>query len=132
MFGRGTIGQWAVLACTAALPVLGTGCSESPVEVELRSEELAGNDVVIPIDGLVYRYLLSTANADSLLRLMRRDGVPVAEALLPLEDLCADPIGPRFTVVLSREFEDITAYHFEPGSGIRACTTRVRRYAWSD
>jgi hypothetical protein len=120
-----------VLACTAALPALGTGCSESPVEVELTSEELAGNDVVIPIDGPVYRYLLSTVNADSLLRLMRRDGVPVTEALLPLEDLCADPLGPRFTVLLSREFEEITTFHFERGSGIRACTTRVRRYVWT-
>ena len=127
----GRLARAAVLACTAALP-FAAGCASSPTEIELRSEELAGNDVVLPAGDLVYRYLLSTVNADSLLRLMRADGVPVREALEPLEDLCDDPIGPRFTVVLSRAFPEITAYHFEPGSGIRACTVRVRRYSWSD
>jgi hypothetical protein len=100
----------AVLAWAAALPALTASCRESPVEVELRSQELAGNDVVLPSGDLVYRYLLATANADSLLRLMRRDGVPVREALQPLEDLCADPIGPRFTVVLCRIYQEIASF----------------------
>ena len=46
----------------------------------------------------------------------------------PLEDLCEDPIGPRFTVVLAAPDPEIAKYEFEPGSGIRACTRLVRRY----
>jgi len=122
--------HWALLAGIALLGGgLGAGCG-SPTEVQLRAEELAGSDIVPPAGDLVYRYLLATVDADSLLRHMRRDGVPVAEAWLPLEDLCEDPIGPRFTVRLSRTFEEVKAFHFEPGSGIRACTVRVRHYSW--
>lgn len=123
----------ARLACGAALALaLQAGCEADPAAPELRTSELAGSEVVLPADSLVFKYLLATVDADSLLRLMRADGVPVREAWLPLEDLCMDPLGPRFTVALSRAFEEITAYHFERGSGIRACTVRVRRYTWAD
>ena len=132
MRGRARSLRAAALTAAAALPLLAGGCAGTPVEVELQSEELAGDDVVLPTGDRVYRYLLASVNADSLLRLMRRDGVPVREAYLPLEDLCEDPTGPRFTVVLARAFDEITSFHFEPGSGIRACTVRVRRYSWSD
>lgn len=118
-----------LVAGMAALALAaGAGCRADPTEPELQSSVQSGSDVVLPAGDLVYRYLLSSVNADSLLHLMRADGVPVREAWQPLEDLCADPIGPRFTVALSRPFEEITAYHFEPGSGIRACTTKVRHY----
>jgi hypothetical protein len=117
-------------AAVLVLAAAAAGCRADPTEPELQSTVQTGSDVVLPAGDLVYRYLLSSVNADSLLHLMRADGVPVREAWQPLEDLCADPIGPRFTVALSRPFEEITAYHFEPGTGIRACTTKVRHYTW--
>jgi len=131
---RGRMLRAAVPAFLAALPLaLAAGCEATgPDDAHLVTSELAGSDVVLEPGDLVYRYLLATVNADSLLRRMRADGVPVSEAFQPLEDLCEDPHGPRFTVVLYRIYEEVASFHFEPGSGIRACTVRVRRYTWSD
>lgn len=103
----------------------------------------AGDDlrVFAPIDvaadqlpavdpGRVWRYRAATVDADSLIAVLRRSALPVAEIWVPLIDLCEDPIGPRITVVLSRADDGPARYDFEPGNGIRACTRRVRRYRW--
>ncbi|MGD8276548.1 MAG: hypothetical protein PVH00_00920 [Gemmatimonadota bacterium] len=75
-----------------------------------------------------WKYVLADVNADSLVRVLLTAPLVVEEAWEPLEDLCDDPIGPRFTVVLAAPDPDIAEYDFEPGNGIRACTRLVRRY----
>lgn len=127
----GRIRPAVALALGLAL-ALAAGCDPAgPDDAEPAVTLVAASELpATPAAGLVYRYRFASANADSLLRRLRAAGVPLREAWQPIEDLCMDPLGPRFTVLLSRPFPRIAALDFEPGSGIRACTVRVRRYHW--
>lgn len=91
------------------------------------TDEVAGLEVATDA-AATYRYRPAAADADSLLVALWRAGVRVAEAWQPLEDLCADPVGPRFTIRLEAADPRVLALDFETGSGIRPCTVRVRRY----
>ena len=74
----------------------------------------------------MYRYRYARVNADSMLAVLARARIRVAEAWLANEDLCMDPI---FTVLVtngSKERRRRTTSG--PARAIRARTTRVRRY----
>jgi hypothetical protein len=94
----------------------------------VQTSDVSSARLHVPNPELTYRYRFATVNADSLLRVLARANVPVSEAWLPLEDLCMDPVGPRFTVILARHYAGMDVFDFDPGNGIRACTTRIRRY----
>jgi hypothetical protein len=75
-----------------------------------------------------YEYRFPQADPDSLLLVLWNAGLPVTQAWLPLDNLCADPRGPVFTVELAGPDAAITAFDFSLGTGRLACATRLRRY----
>ena len=117
------------MAAAIALAVA-TGCRSATAggETGFQVSEVSASQLPPTNAELTYKYRFATVKADSVLRVLVRASVPVSEASLPLEDVCMDPVGPRFTVVLSRPYAGMDVFDFEPGTGIRACTTRVRRY----
>jgi hypothetical protein len=111
------------------LAVLAAACESSagPVD-EFTASDVPGADLPAADLSRTWKYTQAEANADSLVRVLLAARVGLEEAWQPLEDLCEDPIGPRFTVLLGAPDPTIAKYGFEPGNGIRACTVLVRRY----
>ncbi|MBI4540913.1 MAG: hypothetical protein HY704_15525 [Gemmatimonadetes bacterium] len=114
----------ALLCCV----ITGTGCVQGtePEPISYATIEVSSGALPAVDPDRVYKYRFASVNADSVLRVLWHAGAPLVEAWLPLEDLCADPVGPRFTVILSRPEPDVERFDFVPGSGIRACTIKVR------
>jgi hypothetical protein len=118
------------------IAVLGIGLAAcgpvtEPLAYQYQTEEIDANAVPPYSPEKIYRYQFSTVNPDSILRALLNDRLPVDEAWLPIEDLCAaagDPAGPRFTVILETPTSRMSDYDFEEGNGIRECTTRIRRF----
>lgn len=123
-------GLAVVVAACFAIPSCDS--PSAPAGTVLVVTELTGDQLPTPDPSRTWKYRFATVDADSLTRALLRGGIPLAEAWEPLEDLCDDPIGPRYTVLLSRPDARMKGYEHEPGSGIRACTRRVRRYVPRD
>jgi hypothetical protein len=112
-----------------AVLLAGAACSApTDSDDDLQTMDVATRDLPAADLSRTWRYRPAIANADSVLRAVRRAGIPLEEGWQPLEDLCMDPVGPRLTVVLRMPDDRIRMHDFESGSGIRACTVRVRRY----
>lgn len=110
-----------------------SACSDAarPVDLRYTTEDVTAAELPDFEPARLFRYTRAYTRADSLLRVLTAGGMSIAEAWEPIEDLClgaGDPIGPRFTVVLKGAAGLIATFGFEPGNGIRPCTTRVRRY----
>ena len=118
------------LAALLALFLAPAACDSpaAPPGSVLLVTDLPADQLPAPDPARTWKYRFSTVDADSVTRALLRAGLPLLEAWEPLEDLCADPIGPRFTVVLAAPDARMERYDFEKGSGIRACTRLVRRY----
>jgi len=118
-----------ILLLPACLALLPAACADGTAPIyDFTVTDVLGTDLS-PVDlSRTYKYLHADANADSLVRVLLAARLGLEEAWQPLEDLCEDPTGPRFTVVLAAPDPEIAKYEFEPGSGIRACTRLVRRY----
>jgi len=120
-------------AFTAVLGAIMGGCGPvaEPIAFEYQTEEIDAANAPPYSPEKIYRYAFASVNADSILRVLLNDRLPVDEAWLPIEDLCAaagDPLGARFTVILETPTSRMSEYDFEEGNGIRACTTRIRRF----
>lgn len=76
----------------------------------------------------MFHYKYAEVNPDSVLMELWLAGIPVVQGWLPLDNLCMDPIGPRFTVELAKPFDAILKFDFANGSGRLKCATKVRRY----
>ncbi len=76
-------------------------------------------------------YTLSAVEPESLLVELWKAGIPVCVAWLPLDNLCMDLIGPRFTVQLSEEDLRILGYNFARGPGRLACATQLKLFTIS-
>jgi hypothetical protein len=82
-----------------------------------------------PIDeSRAFHYKYESVNPDSILTELWLAGIPVTRGLLPVDNLCSGPIGPRFTVELAKEVDTIRKFDFVPGSGRLMCATKVREY----
>lgn len=55
-------------------------------------------------------------------------GIGPTRAWQPLDDRCFDPVGPRFTVELSRNDARVLAFGFEAGEGRLECASRLTEY----
>ena len=94
--------------------------------------------VVIPADRLpqhftarTFSYRFSEANAESLLAVLMKSRIPVRQAWLPLDNMCMGPVGPRFTIELSRKDKRVTRFGFVKGSGRLRCSPRLKWYTIS-
>lgn len=112
---------WCIVALSCAQ-------ATGPEAVTIRIVETSARDLPAVDPSRLYKYRFARVAADSLLHVLLRERIPVSEARLPLEDLCMDPVGPRFTLVLLTPDDRLEGFSFDPGNGIRACTSRVRRY----
>ena len=79
-----------------------------------------------------YYYPLSNPNPKSLLLGMFQQGIPVSEAWLPLDNRCANPIGPHFTVELKSADPRILNFGFVQGADQLFCSTKLDRYTITD
>ena len=89
---------------------------------------IPASDLQLPDPSRSYEYQFVAANPDSLLRVLLRAGLAVDQAWLPLDNLCMDPRGPRFTVELARPSDRIARFDFVPGTGRLACATQLRHF----
>lgn len=109
------------------------GCDEVP-------SQLAGariDSVVIDRTGLpdefdsltTFTYVFPAVNAESVLVTLLDSGIAVSDGWRPLDNLCADPIGPRFTVRLRVNDPRILNHDFVRGAlGRLLCATQVMWY----
>lgn len=103
-----------------------SGSAAGPVVIQ---ETVAASTVVGSLDTTrTYEYRFVRADPESLLAVLADAGLPVTQAWLPLDNLCADPRGPVFTVELAHPDAGMTAFDFLLGTGRLACATRLRRY----
>lgn len=120
-------------AVGAAAILLVAGCGAGPAGPWTGQID----SVVIGVSGLpdefdsatTFTYVFPTVDADSVLVSLLESGIPVHYAWRPLDNLCDDPIGPRFTVQLYRDDPRILHHDFVRGAvGRLLCATRLMRY----
>jgi hypothetical protein len=100
---------------------------QTPPEIVI--DEVSGSEALASLDtARTYMYSWPLGKADSLIHLLVDRGLPVVHGWDAIDYLCADPIGSRFTVELSRADSSIQAYNFVHSVGPLACSTRLRRY----
>ena len=95
---------------------------------------------IIPVSALpqqfdeerVFEYMYAKVDPESVLTELWKADIPVAQAWLPLDNLCMDPRGPRFTVDLTKVDVRIAEFQFTHGSGRLHCATMLKRYVISD
>ena len=120
-----------VLRSLPVLLALTFGCQTevTPPEPDFTTELLAASQLPNLRDSTtIYEYTFSAVNPDSVLRALSRARLPLREAWYPLDNLCMDPIGPRFTVELAQEDLRIVKFDFTKGSGRLGCATMLKRY----
>jgi hypothetical protein len=97
--------------------------------IQLRTSVVATTALSKPFDeSRTYHYKYAEVNPDSVLMELWMSGVPVVQGWLPLDNMCMDPIGPRFTVELEKTDARVEKFDFLPGSGRLLCATKVRTY----
>jgi len=128
--GRAMVVIAALLAGSAGVWIACGPISE-PIDFAFSVLDTSYDSLPETGDQVLYKYRSATIKADSAIRALLNARIPVNEAWEPAQDVCAaagDPIGPRFTVLIDDPDSRLESRGFEPGNGIRACTTRVRRY----
>lgn len=114
-----------LVSCGKGLNDLAETGQASPafVETTVAAESLP------PFDSTrTYHDLSSTVVPDSVLRDLAQAGFIVTAAWQPLEDVCTDPVGPRFTVQLAAPDDRMLTRGFAAGPGRFLCVLRVRQY----
>ena len=122
----------AVLAAALLLP---PGCRTSTDGPEIRqgtqfqSTTVSRNDLPKSFDTeRLFEFRSDTVDPTSVLEKLLQADIPVVEAWLPLDNECLGPVGPRFTVVLSKEDSRIRDYNFVQGTGRLECATTLLHY----
>jgi hypothetical protein len=112
------------------ITALAIGCGGSPMRpVDDIDVTTIPRSELPPLDpARTYEHDFAQVDPDSVLAALLAARVPVARAWLPLDNLCLDPRGPRFTVELSRPDDRILGLDFDQGMGQLACATTLRRY----
>jgi hypothetical protein len=115
-----------------ALAALG-GCDDVPSQ----PASWPIDSVVIDRSGLpdefdsltTFTYQFPSVNAESVLVALLEDDLSVRYGWRPLDNLCLDPIGPRFTVQLRQDDPRILKHDFVRGAvGRLLCATQLMRY----
>ncbi len=109
----------AAIACTdEMLP--------SAQQPGIRKTVIAKDHLPLRFDeGWLFEYKYAEAKPESLLLEVHKAGISVVQAWLPLDNLCMDIRGPRFTVELARDDRRIEAFGFIRGSGRLRCATKL-------
>jgi hypothetical protein len=125
---------WCVPVAVALLCVgaLG-GCDEvpsGPTGARIDSLKIDRSGLPDEFDSLTtFTYAFPSVNAESVLATLLDAGIPVREGWRPIDNLCEDPIGPRFTVQLGVNDARILEHDFERGAvGRLLCATQLMWY----
>jgi hypothetical protein len=111
-------------------PIVESALLEAPT---IESEIVSTADVWEQIDASrTYWSRLSSVEPESLILALWRAELPISRAWQPLDDRCADPIGPRFTVELAEGDLRILEHNFETGPGRFLCSTTVEQFTISE
>lgn len=112
--------------------LLGTllACAETTPPGPVIVEDVVATELVLArLDAArAYESRVISVRPQRVLTTLLDAGVAVEEAYEPLDNVCLDPRGPVFTVVLREPDVRILAYDFDSGTGRLACTTLLRRY----
>jgi hypothetical protein len=120
------------LAASAALLLGCAGSPTHPVESDIDVTEVPRSELPVLDPSRTYEHDFAAVDPDSVLATLLAAGIPVTRGWLPLDNLCLDPRGPRFTVELSQPDARILELDFGLGMGRLACATTLRRYIVSD
>ncbi len=102
-------------------------------EPTIRSLVVTSRDLPVEFDSTrTYHYNYLCTNPESLLTALWDADVRVWQAWLPLDNMCMDPVGPRFTVELESEDASVSDLDFSPGDGRLHCATRLKRFVVSE
>jgi hypothetical protein len=131
--GRGSRGlsRVAVVFAFFGLAWIACGPVTEPIEFSFSVLEVSFDSLPELGGQNLYKYKSATVDPDSLVRAILNARIPINEAWEPVQDTCAaagDPVGPRLTVLITEPDARLTSHNFEPGNGIRPCTTRIRRF----
>ncbi len=64
-----------------------------------------------------------------LLSQLERSHISVRRAWLPLDDMCLNPIGPRFTIELAKQNDKVKKFDFINGTGMLFCASMIDEYS---
>ncbi len=76
----------------------------------------------------MFHYRYAEVDPDSVMMGLWLAGVPVVRGLLPMDNMCMDPVGPRFTIEVEKTDAPVAKFDSLPGSGRLMCATKVREY----
>lgn len=117
--------QWiGVLAASMSM----AGCQEP--EPAFRRELISVDQLPVEFDAArtYHRAVGQVQDPEALLLELWGAGIHATRAWLPVDNLCFDPLGPRFTVELAQEDSRILSQGFERGDGRLRCATRLWAY----
>ncbi len=122
-----------LLLLAVLLMLFGVACQTSTEvqdpQIQFHTSVVATATLSKPFDeSRMYHYKYAEVDPDSVLMELWMSGVPVVQGLLPLDNMCMDPVGPRFTVELEKTDARVEKFDFLPGSGRLLCATKVRTY----
>jgi hypothetical protein len=120
------------LAASAALLLGCAGSPTHPVESDIEVTEVPRSELPVLDPARTYEHDFAAVDPDSVLATLLAAGIPVTRGWLPLDNLCLDPRGPRFTVELSHPDARTLQLDFGQGTGRLVCATTLRRYVVSD
>jgi len=101
------------------------------VEPLFQVTPISGSQLPQQLTEWTYSYKFTTVNPESLLAVLVKSGIPVSQAWLPLDNLCMDPVGPRFTIELTQQDDRVFNFDFVRGTGRLACATHLKWYRLS-
>src|SRR5262249_54083284 len=94
--------------------------------------KISSSELPHPLDtSRTYYFPSNNPNPEALLIAAFKQGIPISQAWLPLNDLCANPVGPHFTVELITPDSRILSFGFVQGTDMLACSTELNRYTIS-
>jgi hypothetical protein len=125
-----TILAAAVVSGVAAWTACADGVGPVLRAYQIDSTTITASELPNPFDSTrTFAFRFPGGRADSLLVALFADGFDVVRAWRPLDNRCADPVGPLFTVELAADDPTILGRDFVRGEGRLACASLLVRYS---
>jgi hypothetical protein len=105
-----------------------TSMNAQAVKPKLRADIITRSELPQFDTSRTYVFKHSEVHAESLLSAIVLADLPLERAWLPLDNLCMDPVGPRFTVELERHDPRIFEFGFAKGIGRLWCATELKLF----
>jgi len=125
------------LLCVVNLHCGGSGSNPTPMDPgaggpTISSVEIPDTDLPIFDLGRTYKMPGGAADPEGVLIALWNAGIDVTRGWQPLDNRCAPPLTPEFTVELAGADPAILGMGFEQGIGNLNCATRLLQYEVTD